>query len=57
MHAAAIVKAQRAGHHELADLIYSGVPANPFGLNQTIEIGRMSGKSNVIYYPFEQAWN
>ena len=50
VHAAAIVKAQRAGHHELADLIYSGVPANPFGLTQTIEIGRMSGKSNVIYY-------
>ena len=50
VHAAAIVKAQRAGHHELADLIYSGVPANPFGLSQAIEIGRMSGKSNVIYY-------
>ena len=50
VHAAAIVKAQRAGNHELADLIYSGVPATPFGLKQEIEIGRMSGKSNVLFW-------
>lgn len=50
VHAAAIIKAQRAGNHELADLIYSGVPATPFGLKQEIEIGRMSGKSNVLYW-------
>ena len=50
VHAAAIVKAQKAGDHTLADLIYSGVPATPFGLAQEIEIGRMSGKSNVIFW-------
>ena len=50
VHAAAIIKAQRMGHAELADLIYSGVPASPFGLSQAIEIGRMSGKSNVIFW-------
>ena len=50
VHAAAIVKAHRAGNHELADLIYSGVPATPFGLKQEIEVGRMSGKSNVLFW-------
>ncbi|HET6670559.1 MAG TPA: hypothetical protein VFH15_10030, partial [Pyrinomonadaceae bacterium] len=33
-----------------ADLVYSGVPAGQFGLEQVIEIGPMSGKSNVIYW-------
>lgn len=50
VHAAAIVKAHKAGNADLADLIYSGVPATSFGLQQEIEIGRMSGKSNVIYW-------
>lgn len=50
VHAAAIIKAQRLGYSELADLIYSGVPAHSFGLQQEIEIGRMSGKSNVIFW-------
>ena len=50
VHAAAIIKAQRLGYAGLADLIYSGVPANTFGLRQEIEIGRMSGKSNVIFW-------
>jgi 2-isopropylmalate synthase len=31
-------------------LIYSGVPAGLFGLKQVIEIGPMSGKSNVIFW-------
>ena len=50
VHAAAIIKAQRLGYAGLADLIYSGVPAHTFGLRQEIEIGRMSGKSNVIFW-------
>lgn len=50
VHAAAIIKAQRMGYEGLADIIYSGVPAAPFGLAQEIEIGRMSGKSNVIFW-------
>jgi len=30
--------------------VYSGVPAGEFGLEQVIEIGPMSGKSNVVYW-------
>jgi 2-isopropylmalate synthase len=50
VHAAAIIKAQNKGDTELADRIYSGVPAGMFGRGQTIEIGPMSGASNVVYW-------
>lgn len=50
VHAAAIAKAMRKGSTALADLIYSGVAAAPFGRKQVIEIGRMSGKSNVLFW-------
>ena len=50
VHAAAVIKSYRKGDPELADLIYSGVPAGQFGLKQVIEIGPMSGKSNVIFW-------
>lgn len=50
VHAAAVIKSYRKGDTELADLIYSGVPAGQFGLKQVIEIGPMSGKSNVVYW-------
>ncbi len=50
VHAAAVIKALRRGDIELADNVYSGVPANLFGLEQIIEIGPMSGKSNVIFW-------
>jgi 2-isopropylmalate synthase len=50
VHAAAVIKSFRKGDNELADLIYSGVPAGLFGLRQQIEVGPMSGKSNVIYW-------
>src|SRR2546421_2681368 len=50
VHAAAVIKSYRKGDTELADLIYSGVPAAQFGLKQVIEIGPMSGKSNVIFW-------
>jgi len=50
VHAAAIVKALRTGDRELADAVYSGVPAHLFGLEQVVEIGPMSGKSNVLYW-------
>jgi isopropylmalate/homocitrate/citramalate synthase len=50
VHAAAIIKAIKLGRSDLADVIYSGVPAHLFGLKQEIEIGRMSGKSNVIFW-------
>jgi 2-isopropylmalate synthase len=50
VHAAAIVKAIQKHDHRLADAVYSGVPAHLFGLDQVIEIGPMSGKSNVLYW-------
>jgi isopropylmalate/homocitrate/citramalate synthase len=50
VHAAAIVKAFKKNDRELADAIYSGVPAHLFGLEQVIEVGPLSGKSNVIYW-------
>ena len=50
VHAAAVIKSYKKGNRELADLVYSGVPAGQFGLEQVIEIGPMSGKSNVIYW-------
>lgn len=50
VHAAAIIKAERKGDQYLADRVYSGVPAGMFGRNQEIEIGPMSGLSNVQYW-------
>jgi 2-isopropylmalate synthase len=50
VHAAAIIKALRKHDRGLADAVYSGVPAHLFGLEQIVEIGPMSGKSNVIYW-------
>ena len=50
VHAAAVIKAQKKGHNWLADRTYSGVPAGEFGLQQKIEIGPMSGQSNIIYW-------
>jgi 2-isopropylmalate synthase len=49
VHASAIIKAERKGDAWLADRIYSGVPAGLFGRSQIIEIGPMSGASNVVY--------
>ncbi len=50
VHAAAVIKAMRKGDVWLADLVYSGVPAHWVGLEQKIEIGPMSGESNVIHW-------
>jgi 2-isopropylmalate synthase len=50
VHAAAIVKAYKKGDEELANSIYSGVPSHHFGLDQIIEVGPLSGRSNVIYW-------
>ena len=50
VHAAAVIKAERKGDAWLADRVYSGVPASWIGRNQEIEIGPMSGSSNVTYY-------
>jgi isopropylmalate/homocitrate/citramalate synthase len=50
VHAAAVIKAFRKGDDWLADMVYSGVPASMINREQTIEIGPMSGKSNVIFW-------
>ncbi len=50
VHAAAIIKAQRKGDEWLADRIYSGVPAGEFGKAQQIDVGPMSGLSNVKHW-------
>lgn len=50
VHAAAVIKAFRMNDTWLANRVYSGVPADEFGREQSITVGNMSGKSNVIYY-------
>jgi len=50
VHAAALIKAFRKNDPVLANAVYSGVPAHLFGLDQVIEIGPMSGKSNVLFW-------
>src|SRR5579863_1853176 len=50
VHAAAIIKAYRKDDVLLANTVYSGVPSHVFGLEQIIDIGPMSGKSNVLFW-------
>ena len=50
VHAAAVIKARRKGADWLADRVYSGVPASWVGRTQEIEVGPMSGGSNVLHY-------
>ena len=50
VHAAAVVKAFHKNDLDLADTVYSGVPARLVGRSQQIEIGPMSGKSNVVFW-------
>lgn len=50
VHAAAIVKAFKKDDHELADSVHSGMPSRMIGPEQVIEVGLMSGRSNVLYW-------
>jgi len=50
VHAAAVIKAFRKNDRELVDAVYSGVPASLIGREQEIEVGPMSGKSNVVFW-------
>jgi 2-isopropylmalate synthase len=50
VHASAIIKARARGEDWLADRIYSSIPAGMIGCRQVIEIGPMSGESNVVYW-------
>ncbi|HTC93034.1 MAG TPA: LeuA family protein [Terriglobales bacterium] len=50
VHAAAVIKAYKKNDLELANTVYSGVPSHYFGLEQVIEVGPMSGKSNILFW-------
>lgn len=50
VHASAVIKALRKGDVELADRVYSSVPASWVGRTQSIRVGPLSGKSNVAYW-------
>ena len=50
VHAAAIVKAMEKDDHWLTNCVYCGVPANMVGRSHAIEIGPLSGESNVRYF-------
>jgi len=50
VHAAAVIKAIKKGDMDLADRVYSGVPASWFGRQQEIEVGHMAGDSNIIFW-------
>jgi len=50
VHAVAIIKAYHKNDVGLANAVYSGVPSHEFGLEQIIDIGPMSGKSNVLFW-------
>ena len=50
VHAAAVIKALNRNDTFLANRVYSGVPADEFGLAQKIRIGPMSGKSNCVFW-------
>ena len=50
VHAAAVIKAYRKKDAALIDAVYSGVPASLVGREQQIDVGPMSGKSNVVFW-------
>jgi 2-isopropylmalate synthase len=50
VHAAAVVKAFRKQDRALMDAVYASVPASLVGREQQIDVGPMSGKSNVIFW-------
>lgn len=51
VHAAAIIKSfAKEEDRWLSDVVYSGVCAKDFGYRQVIEVGPLSGKSNVQYW-------
>lgn len=56
VHAAAVIKALKTGDEWLADMVYSAVPAHMVGRKQRIEIGPLSGESNVVYWLKEHGY-
>ncbi len=50
VHAAAVAKAELQGDRDLADRVYSSVPAREFGRQQEIAVGHYSGRANVVWW-------
>jgi 2-isopropylmalate synthase len=50
VHAAAVIKAYRRHDQALVDAVYSGVPAGMVGREQEVDVGPMSGRSNVLFW-------
>ena len=50
IHAAAVMKAFRKNDRALMDAVYAAVPASLVGREQEIEVGPLSGRSNVIFW-------
>jgi 2-isopropylmalate synthase len=50
VHAAAVIKAFRKNDQALVDAVYSGVPASLVRREQQIDVGPMSGRSNVVFW-------
>ena len=50
VHAAAIIKAFKKNDVSLVDAVYSGVPASLVGRDQEVDVGPMSGRSNVVFW-------
>jgi 2-isopropylmalate synthase len=50
VHASAVVKAFRLQDRALMDAVYAAVPASLVGREQQIDIGPMSGRSNVLFW-------
>ena len=45
-----MIKAYRKQDRVLVDAVYSAIPAAMVGREQTIEVGPMSGRSNVLFW-------
>jgi 2-isopropylmalate synthase len=50
VHASAVMKAFRKQDQALMDAVYAAVPATLVGREQEIEVGPLSGRSNVVFW-------
>jgi 2-isopropylmalate synthase len=50
VHASAVMKAFRKNDRALMDAVYASVPASLVGREQEIEVGPLSGRSNVVFW-------
>ncbi len=57
VHAAAVIKALKTNDTWLSDMVYSAVPASMVGRKQKIDIGPLSGESNVAYWLHDHGYD